>query len=101
MTEQLALTEITGIDQARAPRPPASAPTTRPRRGSARRTPTAHPYRLDEHTRQVGLQGVAAARAVLAETTRRSRERDAERQARRQEELARRAAAAQVAARAA
>ena len=61
-TDQAQLTLLCEVD---APRSPAPSGIVRPRR------------RLDERTRQIGLAGVAQARAILAEQARRRAEREA------------------------
>jgi hypothetical protein len=48
--------------QPELPLPSAAAP---PGRSEARRAPRPAEWRLDEHTKQIGRQGVAAARAAL------------------------------------
>jgi hypothetical protein len=114
MTKQLTLISLPDPDTTPAPERAASpAPGTRRARrttpttststgralrsapagpGSAtpRRSPD-HTGWLDRRTIETGIQGLAAARAALADATRRAHERDEEREARRVRELARQA----------
>jgi hypothetical protein len=72
-----------------ASRRPATART--PRRAAGTRRSADHVGWLDQRTIETGRQGLAAARAALADATRRAHARDEERVARRNEELARQA----------
>ena len=82
MTEQLALSV-----------PKGSAAPSRHATRRIRIVPPVVDHRLDEHTREVGRQGVAAARAALAAANQRANARVAERQAEREAELTRQASA--------
>ena len=92
MTKQLALISLpaqdarpAGDDGEQAP-----SPATGPRSGGPRR-PAGHTGWLDRRTIETGRQGVAAARAALADANRRAHQREQERDARREAELARQA----------
>lgn len=96
MTKQLALISVpdpapgADQDQARpAPRRTSSGSSARPPAGPRRGA--GHPGWLDRRTIETGRQGVAAARAALAEATRRVHERDEQRTTLRDEQLARQA----------
>jgi hypothetical protein len=103
MTKQLALISLPAPDARPAGEQEAgttsSSPTT-PSTGRRRtaRGPAAaparsagHPGWLDRRTIETGKQGLASARAALADATRRAHERDQEREAARVQELARQA----------
>jgi hypothetical protein len=94
MTKQLTLISLPAPDAPPAP-DPGAAPTPTPRPATRRRTRTdvtprrsaGHPGWLDHRTIETGKQGLAAARAALAEATRRAHERDEQREARRIQDL--------------
>jgi hypothetical protein len=108
MTKQLTLISLPDPDTTPAPEQAASpapgvrrlrqtsSPTRSPRstgagRGTGTGRSSGHPGWLDRRTIETGRQGLAAARAALADATRRAHERDEEREARRIQELARQA----------
>jgi hypothetical protein len=109
MTKQLTLISLPDPDTTAAPEEQAASPapgarhlrrttsTTRsprstgPGRSGATGRSSGHPGWLDRRTIESGRQGLAAARAALADATRRAHERDEEREARRIQELARQA----------
>jgi hypothetical protein len=85
MTKQLTLISLPDPDAHPAPEPGA-APTSPTPRAVPRRS-SGHPGWLDHRTIETGKQGLAAARAALAEATRRAHERDEQREARRTRDL--------------
>jgi len=97
MTKQLTLITLPAPDAHPVPEPGA-APTPpadrsarrgprRPRPATVPRRSAGHPGWLDHRTIETGKQGLASARAALAEATRRAHERDEQREARRTQDL--------------
>ena len=90
MTEQLSLNPVSKISR----RTTTSGRSSRVSvaRAAGRRTIKSRSvdHRLDDHTREIGRQGVAAARAALADANRRVSARAALAEAQREDELIRR-----------
>ena len=91
MTKQLALISLPAQDARPAGDDEQTpSPATGPRSAGPRRA-AGHTGWLDRRTIETGRQGVAAARAALADANRRAQRREQERDARREEELVRQA----------